>query len=197
MPSRLSGAGRSLGFRASGFAQAYGEGGDVVVKASTAVAEEVAVKSRGQFAWRCRGLSTHPSCQREELPVRGAGLGEPVRMEEQQVAGEVDGVVIADRLRGVERWRGDGRFEDTEIPAVQEQRRGVSAVEDVDTSALVRDLGEKGGGEAPHRPVGGKGGVVTGAPGVQPACDVDHVGRCVGRLPESVDDRRGRPHCRR
>lgn len=152
--------GRWFGLRGSGVTQAYGEGGDVVVKASFAVAEEVVVKSREQLAWRCRGLSAHPGCQREELAVAGAGLGDPVRIEEQQVTGGevegVDGVVIADQLREVEQWRGGGGFEDTESPGVQEQRRGVSAVEDVDTSALVRDLGEKGGGEALHRPVGGK-----------------------------------------
>lgn len=92
--------------RASVGTQAYGEGGDVVVETSSAVAEEVAVKSREQFAGRCRGLSTHPGCQREELPVMGSGLGDPVGVEEQQVAGgeveRVDVVVIADQLREAE-----------------------------------------------------------------------------------------------
>lgn len=74
---------------------------------------------------------------------------------------------------------------------------GVSAVDDADTSVIVRDLDEKGGGEALHRPLWRKDGVVTNTAGVQPAGDVDHVLLAVGRLPESVDDRRGRPHCRR
>lgn len=107
-----SGAGRSPGLRASGLAQAYGEGGDVVVKASSAVVEEIAVKSREQFAGRCRGLAAHPSCQREELAVAVAGLGDPIGIEEQQVAGSevegVDVVVIADQLREAEEWRWGG-----------------------------------------------------------------------------------------
>lgn len=118
------------------------------------------MKGREQFAGRCRGLSTHPSGQREELTVAGAGLGDPVGIEEQQVAGGevegVDAVVIADQLREAEQRRGSGGLKYTESPAVQEQWRGVSAVEDADTTAPVRDLDEKGGGEALHRPVGGK-----------------------------------------
>lgn len=93
-------------------ALAYGEGGDVVVKASSAVAQEIAVKSREQFAGRCRGLPAHPSCQGEEIAVAGAGLGDPVGIQKQQVAGgEVEGVdvvVIADQLREVEQWRRRG-----------------------------------------------------------------------------------------
>lgn len=143
-----------------GFPQAYGEGGDVVVQASSAVAEEVAVKSRQQLVGRRRGLSAHPGRQREEPAVAGAGLGDPVGVEKQQVAGGevegVDGVVIADQLREVEQRRGGGGFEGTEFPAVPEQRRRVSAVEDLDTPAVVRDLDKKGRGEALHRTLGGK-----------------------------------------
>lgn len=86
------------------------------------------MKGREQFAGRCRGLSTHPSGQREELTVAGAGLGDPVGIEEQQVAGGevegVDAVVIADQLREAEQRRGSGGLKYTESPAVQEQWRG-------------------------------------------------------------------------
>lgn len=194
-------ASRSLGRGGSVLVQAYGEGGDVVVKTSFGVAEKIAVKHREKFAgWR-QGLSTHPGCEREELAVTIAGLGDPVGIEQQQVTGgegaAVDAVVITQQVGKAEQWRGGFRLKDAECRAVQEERGRVSAVEDVNPPAVVRDLDEKRGGEALHRPFGGKGAVVPGAAGVEPACDVDHVGLAVGGLAEGVDDGRGRSHCRR
>lgn len=111
-PAVPSSSGSGTRAAPSCLALAYGEGGDVVVKASSAVAQEIAVKSREQFAGRCRGLPAHPSCQGEEIAVAGAGLGDPVGIQKQQVAGgEVEGVdvvVIADQLREVEQWRRRG-----------------------------------------------------------------------------------------
>lgn len=145
-----------------------------------------------------RGRHGTPGPQSLEQRVEGAGripgLGDPVRVQQQLVAGAervgVDAVGIPDEHAEVQRWTRLPLVQLAHVAGADEQRRRMAAVEETDDPLVLGDLGEDGRDEplaefGPAQPVG-----PPGHADVHPVHQGAQVGFVVRGLAERAKHRR-------